>query len=68
MVLQGTSAAAAEESLTAVLTGNPAWNTLSAVREGRFYVLDRDLFHYHPNARWAESYAFMLEVLEGAEG
>lgn len=68
VVLQGTSAAAAEESLTAVLTGNPAWNTLSAVREGRFYVLDRDLFHYHPNARWAESYAFMLEVLEGAEG
>ena len=64
VVLQGSNADAANESLAVVLTDNPAWNTLSAVQDGHFYVLDRDLFHYHPNARWAESYSFMLKVLK----
>ncbi|MBQ8508126.1 MAG: ABC transporter substrate-binding protein [Clostridia bacterium] len=63
VVLQGASSEAAEKNLASVLTNNPAWNTLSAVREGRFYILDRDLFHYHPNGRWAESYEFILDVL-----
>ena len=42
---------------------NPAWQGLTAVQEGRVYVLPRDLFHYKPNARWAESYAFLYELL-----
>ena len=42
---------------------NPAWQGLTAVKEGRVYVLPRDLFHYKPNARWAESYAFLYELL-----
>ena len=48
-----------EEAALAVveetLGQNPAWQGLTAVREGRVYVLPRDLFHYKPNARWAES-------------
>lgn len=64
-VLQGTSSEAAERNLAAALTDNPAWNSLSAVREGRFYILDRDLFHYHPNERWPEAYAFILDILKG---
>ena len=35
----------------------------TAVQEGRVYVLPRDLFHYKPNARWAESYAYLYELL-----
>jgi iron complex transport system substrate-binding protein len=62
VVLQG-DGDAAEKSLAA-LTENPAWATLTAVREGRIYMLDRELFHYHPNARWAEAYAFVLDILE----
>ena len=62
VVLQGSSSEAAEKSLASVLTDNPAWSSLSAVREGRFYILDRELFHYHPNGRWAEAYEFMLAV------
>lgn len=62
VVLQG-DGDAAEKSL-AMLTENPAWATLTAVREGRIYMLDRELFHYHPNARWAEAYAFVLDILE----
>ena len=65
VVLQGSSSEAAQNNLASVLTNNPAWNTLTAVREGRFYILDRDLFHYHPNERWSESYEFILDVLKG---
>ena len=53
-----------EEAALAVveetLGQNPAWQGLTAVQEGRVYVLPRDLFHYKPNARWAESYAYPL--------
>ena len=56
-----------EEAALAVveetLGQNPAWQGLTAVKEGRVYVLPRDLFHYKPNARWAESYAFLYELL-----
>ena len=56
-----------EEAALAVveetLGQNPAWQGLTAVREGRVYVLPRELFHYKPNARWAESYAFLYELL-----
>ena len=56
-----------EEAALAVveetLGQNPAWQGLTAVKEGRVYVLPRELFHYKPNARWAESYAFLYELL-----
>ena len=56
-----------EEAALAVveetLGQNPAWQGLTAVKEGRVYVLPRDLFHYKPNARWAESYAYLYELL-----
>ncbi len=42
---------------------NPAWNGLSAVQNGRYILLPRDLFHYKPNNRWAESYAYLAEIL-----
>ena len=68
VVLQGSSSEAAESNLAAVLTGNPAWSSLTAVREGRFFILDRELFHYHPNGRWAESYQSIPDILEGEAG
>ena len=63
--LAGSDADAARATLQDALFDNPAWNTLTAVREGRCIVLDRDLFHYHPNERWAESYAFIADLLKG---
>lgn len=66
VVLQGSSREAAENSLAAVLTENPAWNMLTAVQEGRFFILDRALFHYHPNDRWAEAYEFILNIRKDA--
>lgn len=62
-VTMGADQAAAEQMLADTLLNNPAWATLTAVKEGRFAILDRDLFHYRPNARWAEAYDFMWKLL-----
>ena len=42
---------------------NPAWAELTAVRNGRCIQLPKDLFHYKPNTRWGESYAYLAEIL-----
>lgn len=42
---------------------NPAWAGLTAVKSGNYIVLPRELFHYKPNARWGESYAYLAEIL-----
>ena len=67
VVTMGADVEAAEKMMEDTFLNNPAWATLTAVKEGRYVVLDRDLFHYRPNGRWAESYAFMSELLYGEE-
>lgn len=67
LVLGSADTEAAMDALRANLTDNPAWNTLSAVREDRFIVLDRELFHYHPNERWAEAYAYIAGIIKGED-
>ncbi len=62
-VTMGADVEAAERMLAQTLLDNPAWSTLTAVREGRFAVLDRELFHYRPNGRWAEAYTLVQELL-----
>ena len=44
---------------------SPAWQTLSAVKNGRIVYLPRELFQYKPNARWAEAYEFLINALTG---
>ena len=56
-----------EESALAFLRenlgSNPAWSGLSAVKNGCFFVLPKELFHYKPNERWDESYAYLAGIL-----
>ena len=47
------------------LFAKDGWAQLSAVKEGRVYYLDKELFHYKPNQRWAESYRVLSEILYG---
>ena len=42
-----------------------AWQSLTAVREGRYVYLDKNLFQFKPNARWGEAYLFLAEYLYG---
>ena len=54
---------AAISSLESGIMSSPAWDGLSAVKNERCYILPKELFHYKPNARWAESYAYMAKLL-----
>ena len=49
--------------LNGLIQQNPAWSELSAVKENRYVVLPKDLFHYKPNNRWGESYQYLGEIL-----
>lgn len=62
-VHHGTDTAAAQENLEASLLSNPAWAGLRAVREGRFYTMDRRLFSLKPNALWGEAYETLADIL-----
>jgi len=43
---------------------HPAWQELTAVREGRLYFMDKHLYNLKPNQRWGEAYEKMEDILE----
>lgn len=47
------------------LIGDPVWQNLTAVQQGRVYQLPKELFQYKPNSRWDEAYAYLIELLYG---
>ena len=52
------------KALVARLYGeHPVWQSLRAVREGRVYYLDKELFHNKPNSRFSEAYAILKTYL-----
>jgi len=57
------SAEAAEAYMLEAVESNPAWAGMSAVQNGRYIFLPKDLFHYKPLNRWDESYAYLAEIL-----
>ena len=59
----GSTDEAAMAYMADTFESNPAWSGLSAVKNGRYLLLPRDLFHYKPNARWGESYAYLANIL-----
>lgn len=63
--VMGGDEAAAMAAVDAQLGSNPAWQAMSAVMNGEVHVLPRELFHYKPNSRWGESYAYLEAILYG---
>lgn len=55
---------AASDNIRRIINENPIWNELEAVKEERFYIMDRKLFNLKPNARWAEAYEKLQEILQ----
>ena len=60
---QGTDKEAALANIEETFTSNPAWQSLTAVKEGRYYVLDPYLYNLKPNERWGETYEKMADIL-----
>lgn len=63
VVLQGSDPTNAQETLERTLLSNPAWGSLRAVQENRFYTLDHALYNLKPNARWGEAYEKLADIL-----
>ncbi len=61
----GDSKQAALDMVQKLLISNPAWSGLKAVKENRYYVLPKELFHLKPNNRWGESYQILADDLYG---
>ncbi len=59
----GSSDEAAMAYMSSTFENDPAWAGLSAVKNGQYVLLPRELYHYKPNARWGESYAYLAEIL-----
>ena len=55
----------AAESYEKLFSSQPAWEALSAVRDGRHFLLDKNLFGLKPNARWSEAYREAYDLLYG---
>ena len=53
----------AQPILEATQLDDPAWQSLTAVREGRYHVMDPALFNLKPNARWGEAYEILADIL-----
>ena len=39
------------------------WQQVKAVQTGQVIFLDKELYHYKPNARWDEAYEGLAKVL-----
>lgn len=46
-----------------LLESDPAWATLTAVKNDRVYFMDKTLFNLKPNHRWGEAYEILEEIL-----
>ena len=42
---------------------HPLWNELDAVKEGRVYFMEKELYNVKPKHRWGEAYRKLQEIL-----
>ena len=63
VVPMGNDDAAAMKNLEDATAANPAWSTLTAVSNGNYLTLEKELFLYKPNADWAKSYQALYDAL-----
>lgn len=60
-IQQGDDAEGTKANIESFIAENPAWSELTAVKNGRVYMLEKALYGLKPNDRWGEAY----EKLEG---
>ena len=51
-------------SFAEIFSSEPAWENLSAVKNGKYYLLSKDLFGLKPNANWGEAYRQAYEIIK----
>ena len=63
VTIQGNDSDAAMKNVEELLTSNPAWASLTAVKNDHYYILDKRLFNLKPNAKWGEAYKQLADIL-----
>lgn len=63
VTIQGNNQEAAMQNVEEMLLSNPAWSSLSAVKEGNYYLLDKRLYNLKPNAKWGDAYEGLADIL-----
>lgn len=65
VVTMGSDTDGALDNLTRMMSDDPAWGTLSAVKENRLHIMEKKLYNLKPNANWAAAYEKLSEILSG---
>jgi len=60
---QGDNTEAALANVDKLMKSSPVWSSLSAVKNNRYYVLDKKLYNTKPNARWGTAYKNLVDIL-----
>ena len=55
------------DSFAEIFSSQPAWQGLTAVKNGSFRLLSKDLFGLKPNQRWAESYRAAVDAVAAGD-
>lgn len=63
VTVQGSDVDKALENVNQLLISNPAWNSLTAVKNNNYYVLDKMLYNSKPNAKWGEAYKKLADII-----
>lgn len=61
----GDDKAKVEANIQQFINENPAWSELTAVKEGRVYMMEKELYTLKPNDRWGEAYEKLEAILAG---
>lgn len=51
------------EKIALELESNPLWSQLSAVKDSRVYIMEKNLYNLKPNHRWGEAYERLEAIL-----
>lgn len=60
---QGSDYEAAMANVEELMISNPSWNSLKAVKNGNYYVIDKALYNSKPNNRWGEAYQLLADII-----
>ena len=63
IVQSGDDTEGTKENIKNMFRENPLWSELEAVKKEQVYFLDKHLYNLKPNARWAEAYEKLEEIL-----
>lgn len=67
IVQRGDDTAGMMEHIARELEQNPLWNQLTAVRNGKVYFMEKNLYNLKPNHRWGEAYEGLEAILANEE-